>query len=94
MVGMTSLDKRIGAIEARRFLSRPKPTYEQKYRADYLIDGQWLDGWDIDAIDGETFDSKMANVVHVTLHGLVISPESRHKARFLLDLYESVASMY
>jgi hypothetical protein len=94
MVGMASLEKRIGAIEARRVLSRPKPTYEQKYRAEYFVGGQWLDGWDIDAIDGETFDSKMANVVHATLHGLVISPESRYKARFLLDLYESVASMY
>ena len=94
MVGMASLEKRIGAIEARRVLSRPKPTYEQKYRAEYFVEGQWLDGWDIDAIDGETFDSKMANVVHATLDGLVISPESRCKARFLLDLYESVASMY
>ena len=53
-----------------------------------------MDGWDIDAIDGKTFDSKMANVVHATLDGLVILPESRYKARFLLDLYKSVASMY
>jgi hypothetical protein len=48
----------------------------------------------IDAIDGETFDSIMANVFHATLHGMVISPVSRYKARFLLDLYGSVASTY
>ena len=94
MVGMASLERRIEAIETKKALSRPKPTYEQKYRADYFVDGRWVDGWDIDAIAGKTFESKIANVVHVTLDGLVISPGSRHKARFLLDLYKSVASMY
>jgi len=94
MSGMTILGKRVGAIEKYRVNNPVKLSQEESWRAKYFIGGQWLDGWDIDAIEGETFDAKMANVVHVTLNGLVISPESRYKARFLLDLFESVASMY
>ena len=94
MNGFAALERRVRTIEKDRVGNPIKLSYEESFRADYFIDGQWLDGWDIDAIEGGSFDSKMANVVHVTLHGMVISPESSYKARFLLDLYASVASKY
>lgn len=94
MSSIPALDRRVKAIEKYRVNNPKKLSYEESFRAEYFIDGQWLDGWDIDAIEGETFDAKMSNVVHITLNGLATSSESRYKARLLLDLYASVASRY
>ena len=49
-----------------------------------------MDGWDFDALEGESFDDKFSTAIDIALHDLSVTKTVRHQARHLVALIQDL----
>lgn len=97
---MATLENRLKALETKKTSSKywdgPKnqkwlfEQFEADMKADYQVKGVWLDGWDFDALEGESFDDKFSTAIDIALHDLSVTKTVRHQARHLVALIQDL----
>jgi len=91
---MATLENRLKSLESKKFIGGRTQSNEAIFKAEYQVNGAWIDGWDFDAIAGESFNERFTAILNISLGKLVIAKKTRHRVRHLLawlnELHEAI----